>query len=168
MPAARRARTPPFPHKGTSGRIRPSTPTSRAGGENRSDPVGEHHIGVGHENQGHRQHPGADARTISKILSVVMPPDSALDIGCLDDRALRGGVGEGDAQLDEVGSRFCHGPDQPLGGLQVRVAAGDEGNERLAVWQRPLRSYSWISSPLYRAMAAQSLSPRPEMVTTMI
>ena len=78
------------------------------------------------------------------------------DVGRLDNGALGGGFGEGDAQFDKVGPRLCHGPDHLGGGLQVRVTAGDEWDERLAAGKGlcnvthedpPLCTGRWQRSP---------------------
>ena len=126
-----------------------------AGGDEPLRAVGEHHVGVGHEHHGDGdifpQLPDHVEDLIRGNAAGQCP-----DVGRLDDGTLGGGVREGDAQLNEIRSGPDSLPDHPDGGLQVRVAAGDEGDERLAVGKglcnvthgdSPLCTGRWRRSP---------------------
>lgn len=93
--------------------------------------VREHDVGVGHEHEGD----GHVAAQLSDQLERPVRRHAALErahVGGLDDGAFGGGVGEGYAQLDEVRAALNRRAHRRRGGLEVGVAAGDEGYERLA------------------------------------
>ena len=130
----------------------------RAGGEKALGPVGEHDIGVGHE---HHRDGHIPAHLPDQIKDFVRGGArlQGAEVGPLNDRSLGSRVGEGDAQLDEVGSICGHRADGSSGGPQIGVAAGDERNERLAVGKGlcnvthgdpPLCSGQWRRSPCRR------------------
>ena len=134
--------------KGHVGENQPVHADVPAGGEEFLRPVGEHHVGVGHEHHGHAHIPAQ----IPHQVKAAVGGGSGLQgtgVGSLDHRALRRGVGEGNAQLDHIRPGLRHGADSGSGGFKVRVAAGDERNEGLAPGKGVSNTaHSESSSPL--------------------
>ena len=67
--------------------------------------IGEYHVGVGHEYHGNGHVPAQVLHQLEQLAggdAAVQGPE----VGPLDDKALGGGGGEGDAQLDEAGPVF--------------------------------------------------------------
>ena len=91
-------------------------------------------------------------------------------IGKLNGRSVRHGVGEGHPQLDQIRPGRHHGVHQRDRHGGLRIAGGDERNQRLApLSAQQLESLSdaaHTSIPSSAATVWMSLSPRPERLTT--
>ena len=129
-----------------------------AGGDKFLAAIGKNHVGVGHEHHGDGDILAQFADEIKNFISGHATLQCA-QVGPLDDRALGGGVGERDAQLNQISPVGGHGADGCGGGSQVGVAAGDERDKRLAVGKSfgdvthgypPLCSGQWRRSPCRR------------------
>ena len=143
---------------GQVGQDQPINADLRAGRDEPLCAVGEHDICIGHEHHGDRNIFPHLADEVKDLIRGG-PRFQGADVGTLNDRALGGGVRERDAQLNEVGTVCRHGADGGGSGFQIRVAAGDERNERLAVGKGlcnvthedpPLCSGQWRRSPYRR------------------
>ena len=117
--------------KGQIGEDQSVNPRLPAGGEKALRSIGEHHIGVGHKNQRYRYIP-AQVLHQSEDLVCGDPALQGPEVSPMDHRPLGGGVGEGNAQLDEVRAIFHCGPDGGGGGLQIWVAAGNKRDKCLS------------------------------------
>ena len=117
--------------KGQIGEDQSVDPRLPAGGEESLRSIGEHHIGVGHKNQRYRYIP-AQVPHQSEDPVRGDPALQGPEVSPLDHRTLGDGVGEGNAQLDEVRAVFHSSPDGGGGGLQIRVAAGDKRDKCLS------------------------------------
>ena len=141
--------------KGQIRQDEPVDPDLPADGDKPLRPVGEDHVGVSHKHH-RRLHIASDVpHKVKDLVGRHASPQRA-QVGPLDDRALRGGIGEWNAQLDEVGPVFHGGAHRPARGLQIRIPAREKGNERLSVGKRllnvthadpPLCSGQWPRSP---------------------
>src|SRR3990170_6925003 len=94
--------------------------------------------------------------------------------GALDHRPVRHRVRERHAELEDVGPGLHQPAHQRHGERGVRIAGGDEGNERLAL-VAPERLESPLDArhlqnlrPMRSATVCMSLSPRPERLTSRI
>src|SRR5690606_10197878 len=99
------------------------------------------------------------------------------DVGQLDRRAVGHRVGEGHAQLDHVGTGGRQALEDGQGGVVVRVAGGDEGDQGGTVLlfqlgKSALQTAHQLFSDLDRSRwcitVCMSLSPRPDRLTTMM
>ena len=133
-----------------------------------STAVGENHIGIGHIHKGHIHFLPKLLGHLKNLLcggSSLQSPK----VGFHNHRSLCGGVGEGNAQLNQVRSIFHHALHHFLGTFQIRIPTGDERNKRLSLCKCLFyASHSTRSSPLKRATETQSLSPLPEIQMTML
>ena len=98
--------------------------------------------------------------------------DGAL-AGALDDGAVGEGIGERDAELEDVGAGVDGGERDVAGGGEVGVAGGEVGDEAGLVGEsdRPCLACSPPSRRSDRSSRARmpmSLSPRPERLTMMM
>ena len=101
---------------GQVGQDQPVDADRRAGGEKPLGPVGEHDIGIGHEHHGDGHIPAHLPHKVKDLIRGSACLQGA-EVRALNDRALGGGVGEGDAQLNEVGTVCSHGADGGDGGF---------------------------------------------------
>ena len=133
--------------------------------------VGEHHVGVGGYHNGGGQ-------LLTELLhqhkyrigghTVFQCPN----VGLLNDGVGGCGVGEGNVQLQNVGTACHSGLCNGDGGLQIRVTAGDKGHQCLLLRKGimkithkapPLCNGRWRRSPCHRGRRPlqQSLDPCP-------
>ncbi len=167
--ASHAARSSALSSWGRSGTIRPLAPACGRAPHVVLHPAVEHHVGVDHQH--HRQAPGgvgADVQDVVRGHARVQ----RLRAGRVDHRAVGQRVGEGHAQLDQVGPGVGGGGAAGLGLLDVRVAAHQVGHQRRAAARAGegggqaldpglgRRAHSWAST------SARSLSPRPESTST--
>ena len=97
------------------------------------DAVAEHHVGIRHDDE---RNVAAVRTEATDHVEHVVRGDAVLestDVGVLDNRTLRRGIREGNAQLDEVCAGISHSYHQALGHLKCGVSRGNEGDERLSV-----------------------------------
>src|SRR5690606_2591437 len=93
--------------------------------------------------------------------------------GELDGRAVRHRIGEGHADLDEVGAGAGQRLQDRERGFGIRIAGRDEGHERRAALgaaggKAPVDTAHQNCPPRMSATCGTSLSPRPERLTTMM
>ena len=128
-------------------------------------------IEIAHEDDGGRRVPLPElSHHLQDIAQPGMVGQGAL-AGALDHGAVGHGIGEGHAQLDEVGTGGDHGVHQGHGGGQVRVPRGDEGDEGGAAAGGQVGETSGDAAhrvrPSRAATVCMSLSPRPDRLIRM-
>ena len=120
--------------------------------------VGKDDIRIRHKNHGDRHAAPQLAHEIENLVGRYAALQGA-QVSGLNDGPLRRGVGEGNAELDEVGTVLRGSADGSRGRFKIGVAAGQKGDERLAVVKcsckithedPPLCSGRWRRSPCRR------------------
>ena len=101
--------------KGQIGQNQTIHPNFGAGREEALGPIGERHIGVGHEHKRNGHIPAQVPHQIKNLVGGGAGGEGT-QVGLLDHRPFGGGVGEGDAQLHQVGPGGGHGPHGGHGG----------------------------------------------------
>ena len=95
-------------------------------------PVGKDHVGIGHKDHGNGH---VFAQIFHKIEDFICcgPRLQGPQVGFLDHRSFCRGVGKGNAQFNQVRAVLHGSPYRFACGFQVRITAGNKGNECLAV-----------------------------------
>src|SRR5690606_15349553 len=115
---------------------------------------------------------GTDHRQrLAQVLAIA----EGADVGQLDRRAIGHRVGEGHAQLDDIGPGCGQALEDGQRGVVVRVTGGDEGDQCRAVlllqfFETALQTAHARLSSRFRwcITVCMSLSPRPDRLTTMM
>ena len=117
--------------------------------------IGEHHIGISHENHRHFY---IIAKFFDKCEYFICCNASAQrpNVCFLNNRSFGSWIGERDAKLNEIRTVFYSGTDSGGCRFQIRVTASDKGDKRLAVFKcffdvthedPPLCNGQWLHSP---------------------
>ena len=123
-------------------------------------------IGVGEDADRHRRMTRAESGEQSEAIRRPSPRRQRPRRSRLDHRPVGDRIGEGDADLQHVGAGLDQRVEDRRARFDRRIAEHDEGAERALLAREHLFVAAHRPSPSRRCACAMSLSPRPEMLTT--